>query len=242
MFQAGSDTMASTILWFIVAMLLHPEALRRAQAEIDGIVGSDGSALPCFEHLKELPYCVAILKESFRWMPTVPGGFPHYSDVDDTFKGFRIRAKTMVIPNIWAMHRDEEQFDRPSEFIPERYLPAETSSAPTLFDLADGHYGFGFGRRICPGRSLASQTVWIAITRIMWACNVDFAKTPDGQRIPIDPNLSSSQIISRPLPFPLVITPRSQTHHDTLKAEWNRLKNVPAFGSPSDDYGLDGNG
>jgi len=233
MFQAGSDTMATSILWFFMAMLLYPEVLRKAQEEIDGVVGSDGTVLPCLEHMKELPYCVAILKETFRWMPAVPGCFPHCPVVDDTFKGYKISAKTMVIPNIWAMHRDEEQFDKPSEFLPERYLREVASSSPTLLDPAEGHYGFGFGRRICPGKSLASRTVWIAITRIMWACNVNSAKTPDGQEISVDPNRSTSQIISRPLPFPLVITPRSQVHHNTIRAEWSRLKNVPAFGSPA---------
>lgn len=80
-------------------------------------------------------------------MPVVPGGFPHLSDADDNYKGYTIKAKTMVIPNIWAMHRDEGQYPNASEFIPERHLHDEKSAAPTLSDLTDGHYGFGFGRR-----------------------------------------------------------------------------------------------
>jgi len=229
MFLGGTDTTASTIIWFFMAMLLNPDTLRKAQSEIDGIVGSDGTVLPCMHHLKDLPYCVAILKETFRWMPVIPGGFPHYSDEHDIYKGYSIQAKTMVIPNIWAMHRNEEQFPNSSKFIPERYLGEGQSTVPTLSNLTDGHFGFGFGRRICPGKNFAAQTTWIAITRIMWACNLDYAKTSDGQRIPVDPNHSTSQIMSRPLSFPLVITPRSQIHKNTLEADWGRLKDVSVF-------------
>ncbi|KLO06796.1 cytochrome P450 [Schizopora paradoxa] len=232
MFQAGTDTMASTMLWFFVAMLLYPEALRKAQAELDKVLGSDGTVLPGLHHLKDLPYCVAVMKETFRWMPVVPGGFPHLSDAEDAYKGYTIKAKTVVIPNIWSMHRDEGQYPNSSEFIPERHLHDET---PTLSGLTDGHHSFGFGRRICPGRMLASQTIWIAITRIMWACNVDYAKSLEGKLIPIDLNNSTSQILSRPLPFPVKITPRSQTHQNTVRAEWNNLKEAPVFLPPDTD-------
>lgn len=77
-------------------------------------------------------------------MPVVPGGFPHLSDAEDNYKGYTIKAKTVVIPNIWSMHRDEEQYPNSSEFIPERHLHDET---PTLSGLTDGHHSFGFGRR-----------------------------------------------------------------------------------------------
>ena len=66
MFQAGTDTMANTILWFFMAMLLYPEALRKAQAELDMVLGLDGTVLPGLQHLKDLPYCVAVMKETMR--------------------------------------------------------------------------------------------------------------------------------------------------------------------------------
>ena len=81
-------------------------------------------------------------------MPAAPGGFPHYSDADDVYKGYLIKAKTMVIPNIWAMQHDEKHFPDALNFKPERFLnevlDAKTSKS-TL--LTEGHFGFGFGRR-----------------------------------------------------------------------------------------------
>lgn len=80
------------------------------------------------------------------WRPAIPGGFPHYSDKEDYYKGYKIDAKTMVIPNIWAMHQDEELFPDPVNFNPDRfYKGGAIDTDPTL--LSEDHYGFGFGRR-----------------------------------------------------------------------------------------------
>lgn len=132
-------------MWFAMAMVLYPQTLKRAQAEIDELLGREGSAMPTFIHMEHLPYCFALVKEVLRWMPAAPGGFPHYTDHDDEYKGYKIKAKTMVIPNIWAMQRNEEEFPNADEFLPERFFTQELDLTQT--SLTDSHYGFGFGRR-----------------------------------------------------------------------------------------------
>lgn len=64
--EAGTDTTAGTMLWFLMAMALYPHTMRKAQAELDSVVGEDGSIMPGFAHINELPYCVALTKEIFR--------------------------------------------------------------------------------------------------------------------------------------------------------------------------------
>jgi Cytochrome P450 len=71
-------------------MVLYPHCLRKAQAEVDAVVGTDGRTIPGFEHVDSLPYCAALMKEVFRWAPCVPGGFPHSSDAKDEYKGFKV--------------------------------------------------------------------------------------------------------------------------------------------------------
>lgn len=61
---AGTDTRLSTALTFILAMLLHPDVQRKAQAEIDAVVGS--SRLPDFDDMPHLPYLSAVLRETLR--------------------------------------------------------------------------------------------------------------------------------------------------------------------------------
>lgn len=219
-FEAGTGATGGTILWFIMAMIMFPDALKRAQDEVDSVVGTDGETIPTFEHLDRLPYCVALTKETFRWMPATPGGFPHYSDHDDEYKGLKIKANTMVIPCIWSMQHNPDRFPNPLTFDPERFLANGdmTSSGSSLF--TEGHYGLGFGRRICPGRYLGSTSAWIGITRLIWAFNIGPALDDAGKPIPVDPEKCTSGITSEPEPFPASIVPRSPTHAETIRKAW----------------------
>jgi hypothetical protein len=68
MYMASVDTTVSAVRIFILAMTLYPEVLRKAQAEIDQIVGN--SRLPGFSDEAALPYVQAVLKEVLRWHST----------------------------------------------------------------------------------------------------------------------------------------------------------------------------
>jgi hypothetical protein len=63
---------ASSVNTFILTMILYPEVQRRAQAEIDQVVGN--SRLPNFSDEGALPYVQAVLKEVSRWHPVGPLG------------------------------------------------------------------------------------------------------------------------------------------------------------------------
>ncbi len=52
-------------------MVLHPEAQRKAQEELDAVIGD---RLPTFEDREQLPYVRALLKEVTRWQPVTPMG------------------------------------------------------------------------------------------------------------------------------------------------------------------------
>ena len=53
-------------------MALHPHVLKRAQEEVDRVIGKD--RLPTFEDRENLPYVNALCKEVFRWENVVPAG------------------------------------------------------------------------------------------------------------------------------------------------------------------------
>lgn len=57
---------------FALVMVLYPEVQRRAQEEIDGVVGPD--RLPDFNDRPYLPFVEAVLRETLRWHPVVPLG------------------------------------------------------------------------------------------------------------------------------------------------------------------------
>ena len=71
----GEQTHA-TLLIFVYLMLNHPEVQRRAQLEIDRVVGDQ--RLPDFEDRPSLPYVDAVLRETMRCRPVGPlGTFNH---------------------------------------------------------------------------------------------------------------------------------------------------------------------
>jgi cytochrome P450 len=62
----------SSIMTFLVAMLLYPDVLKRAQNELDFVIGRD--RLPTFEDRLRLPFIDAVYKEVTRWRPATPIG------------------------------------------------------------------------------------------------------------------------------------------------------------------------
>lgn len=73
--EGGSDTTSATIISFIQAMTRWPEIQRKAQAEIDAVIGEDRS--PVWSDYEKLPYVAATVKEAMRWRTVVPLAFPH---------------------------------------------------------------------------------------------------------------------------------------------------------------------
>ncbi|KAF7326750.1 hypothetical protein MVEN_02594000 [Mycena venus] len=213
-FAAGTDTNTLTLLWFVMAMALYPATMEKAQHEIDSVFNSE--SLPNFSRMKDLPYCFALVKEVFRWGPAAPLSIPHYTDADDEYKGYTIHKGTAVISSIWNMHHNEEEFPDSYTFNPERFLSKGPVSGDGAESLTEGHYGFGFGRRKCPGLHLAAKSTWLAIVRVLWAFNIEPRKDASGNIMEIDPESCTPGLTSRPNEFPANFTPRSQAHVETI--------------------------
>ena len=60
--------------WFMLAMVLYPDVQRKAQEELDRVVGRD--RLPSFDDLENLVYIREMVKETLRWHPVGPLGKP----------------------------------------------------------------------------------------------------------------------------------------------------------------------
>lgn len=80
-------------------MALFPEVQRKAQQELDTVVGSD--RLPQFRDREDLVYINALVKEVLRWHPVVPINLAHSPTQDDTCERYRIPKGSSVIANIW---------------------------------------------------------------------------------------------------------------------------------------------
>ena len=57
---------------FFLMMIIHPEIQRKAQAELDAVIGPH--RVPNLQDRVNLPYLAAIQKEIFRWVAPAPLG------------------------------------------------------------------------------------------------------------------------------------------------------------------------
>ncbi|GAO50649.1 cytochrome P450 [Saitoella complicata NRRL Y-17804] len=170
MIGAGSDTTSMQLASIILAMLKYPECQKKAQQELDSVVGS--GRLPIFDDAPNLPYVRALIRESQRWQPVTVAGLPHQNTKDDTYMGYRIPKGTIVTPNHWAIHMDPTRYPAPRTFNPDRFLgdtTTEAESAASANPSDRAHYGFGAGRRICVGIHVAQRSLFITVSRLLWA-------------------------------------------------------------------------
>ncbi|KAJ7122958.1 cytochrome P450 [Mycena epipterygia] len=216
MFGAGAETTAAALSVFILAMRLYPDVMRKAQAEIDAVVGRD--RMPTFADREHLPYIRALVKEVLRWRPVGPLGLPRRSMQDDVYNGYFIPAGTLVIANVWAMNRDPVLFPDFEEFRPERFLDeAGTTEVVPADTHNQGHVTYGFGRRICIGMNIANQALFIDIASTLWAATIEPAHNADGSIIvPSRTECVDEGLVVRPVPFKCKITPRSADVDATL--------------------------
>ncbi|KAI0299925.1 cytochrome P450 [Russula brevipes] len=173
MYIAGADTTVTALEIFILAMTLYLEVQRKAQEEIDRVVGN--SRLPGHLDQDDLPYVQAVVKEVLRWHPVTPLSVPHRVTQSDEYEGYFIPAGSIIIPNVWGMLHDPNVFAEPRRFYPERWF---SPNAPTFPNQA-----FGFGARLCPGRFFARRSIWANMVGILATFKI--TPTEDGPPQPV---------------------------------------------------------
>ncbi|KAK0500251.1 cytochrome P450 [Armillaria luteobubalina] len=202
-FAGKLHSTVSAILSVILAFVLYPQVQAKAQAELDAVVGP--TRLPNFEDRPQLPYTDAILLEALRWNPCIhlSFGVAHRSMKADIYRGYYIPAGMFRLPRCRAMLHDEKDYPNPLVFDPDRFMPEDGKELQPN-PLA----AFGFGRRICPGRHLAMNTVWIAIASM--ASTLSFSKAMDSEGRVTEPSGAfTGDHLSFPLPFKCMIKARS---------------------------------
>ncbi|KAI0033835.1 cytochrome P450 [Vararia minispora EC-137] len=208
-YSAGADTTAVALMNFALAMMLYPDVQTRAQKELDDIVGRD--RLPTFEDRPRLPYVSRVVKESLRWRAVSCLGVPHCTLDDDVYRGAHIPKGTTVLANIAAMQHDPSVYADPYAFDPDRFLP---SAAKPSGEPDPARAAFGFGRRICPGRFFAEDSVWLAVASLLHAFVL---ADPTGLR-DVSRVHWKSGLVNSPLPFPLAVAPRFAGVHELVGA------------------------
>ncbi|XP_046394777.1 methyl farnesoate epoxidase-like [Ischnura elegans] len=176
-FAAGTDTTISTLNHAFLYMIVHPKIQRKVQDEIDRVIGKD--RMPSLEDRIRLPYVEATLNEVLRFSSIGPVSVPHSpytSKSEISFRGYKIPKNARIFLNMYDLHHDPQIWNKPFEFIPERFLNenGEVIRHEALIP-------FGTGKRQCVGKSLAQINIFIFFTSIMQRYTLS---VPEGQPKP----------------------------------------------------------
>ncbi|KIA75506.1 hypothetical protein HK57_00005 [Aspergillus ustus] len=220
--EGGTDTMATTLLTLCQAMGMHPDIQREAHRHLDEVIGEE--RMPLWEDYDKLPFVAMIVKELLRWRPPAPGAFPHAVAKDDEIEGQKIPKNSTIVVNIWGIHHDPTRYPNPDTFDPYRFTN-QTQPAPVYANAGDykkrDHFGYGSGRRICPGIHLAERALFIATAQFIWAFDFKPKTTASGRAIPIDVSPDTAYrdgFLNQCRPFEMDISVRSEKRKEIILA------------------------
>ena len=157
LFLAGHETTANALNWTWWLLAQYPQVEARLHEELDGVLSGRPPAL---EDLRRLPYTEMVIKESMRLMPPV-WSIGRVASQDTEVLGYAFPKKTRVNILIYCVHRHPDIWERPDEFIPERWGEESIKDMPRY-----AYMPFGGGPRICIGSSFATMEANLLLATI----------------------------------------------------------------------------
>ncbi|KAH7053207.1 cytochrome P450 [Macrophomina phaseolina] len=223
--QAATDTTASTLNIWVAAMAMFPEVQKKAQEEIDRVVGPN--RLPSESDAANLPYTRQCIQELQRWISVAPLALPHATTAPMQIGEYHIPAGTGLILNTHAIHRDPVAYPEPREFRPERWegkLQMVTSDEQV--GARTELFSFGAGRRICPGQHLAERNLFYVCSHLLWAVDIRKKKDAAGKDIEIDMDDVRPGLVNTMNPFEADVKPRSTEKSVWAKRNWEQKRSA----------------
>lgn len=122
------------------------------------------------------------------------------------------------------MHHDERRWESPSDFAPERYAQHPKLAPHYASGGGDGddgpgrdHFGYGAGRRVCPGIHLAERNLFLAAAKLLWAFEFDKRGAEEGPSSRVESGGGFLQCVAD---YECVVTPRSEGRAETIRREF----------------------
>ena len=210
LFFAGTDTTATSVLWFVLCMMRYPEIQRRCHEEIDASVeDARNGGLTKDSINRFFPYTVAAMLESQRINSIANASLPHIVREDTTIGGYRVPKHSLVLANIRFLHFDERYWKDPELFDPSRWLDSSIAVPGDDFPgrkvLTHSHFiPYSVGKRRCLGENLAKAEYLIIGLSLLE--NFKFCVEDDLN----PPSMEGQGLILAPKPFRMVIEQRQR--------------------------------
>ena len=185
---AGQETTSITLGWLCIYMMKYPEVQKKAQEELDKVIGSDRVVTVADKN--SLHYINAIVAETQRFCNLIPLNVVHKTTKDVEIHGWKFPKGTLITDQISSVLFDEKYFRDSCTFNPERFIDENGKffAPPELIP-------FGVGKRACLGEGLARMELFLFAANIL---NQIKLKSPYGMIPGTDKIIHST---SQPLPY-----------------------------------------
>src|SRR3954452_4319656 len=165
---AGHETTSGLLTFALYELLRHPEALARARAQVDEVLGERA---PRFADLTRLPYLDQVLKETLRLWPTAPAFAVRPRDEETTLAGgYTVRRDQTLLVLTPQLHRDPAVWADPEHFDPDRFAFERAQQLPP-----NAWKPFGNGQRSCIGRGFALQEAALFLAMLLQRFDLSLA-------------------------------------------------------------------
>jgi cytochrome P450 len=198
MLLAGHETTSVALSWTWGLLDLHPDARVRLQEELARVLG--GRA-PAASDLGQLTFTRAVIDEAMRLYP------PAYIltrrvERDDVVCGYRIRKGRVIVMSPLVFHRHPDFWERPDDFVPERWLDADAEKRRPRF----AYMPFSGGPRQCIGNNFATMEAVLILATLSQRFE---ARLAPGYRL--EPTYAVTMKPARGLPVRLARVPTVST-------------------------------
>ncbi|PKA46146.1 Cytochrome P450 71A4 [Apostasia shenzhenica] len=170
MVGAGTGSTSAAMEWVMAELIRNPRTMRKLKEEITKLVGPPNSEELRVreEHLADMIYLKAAIKEALRLHPPAPLLVPRRLMEDAIVGGYRVPKGAMTLVNVWAIGRDPDIWDTPDEFQPERFINGKGGADLDLTGRDFLVLPFGAGRRACPGIQFSMMMIELAIANLVY--------------------------------------------------------------------------
>ena len=194
---SGHDTTSSTVCYIFYLLSSNEAILRRIRNEHTHVFGSElAERIRRLEEephlLNQLPYSVAVLKETMRLFPvasSLRGGEPGFFVRDADGRSFPTDGFL-----VWAvsqpLHRDPSYWPRPDDFLPDRWL---VGPGDPLYPVKGAWRPFEYGPRNCIGQELTMIEMKMAMILVLQMFDVEIAYKDTDRQKPRSPNTVSGE-------------------------------------------------
>jgi len=157
-FLAGHETSASALTWVFYLLAVQPDWVARLREEVRVIVG-DGAVE--FEHVEQLPWVKAFFRETLRLYPPITF-IPRVAMEDCKVGPRQVKRGTLVMIAPWTLHRHRDYWEKPSAFMPQRFVAGEGADY-----REEAYIPFGAGPHTCIGAGFAQAEAVLIIAEFV---------------------------------------------------------------------------